>query len=71
MERLGNLKPLVEQRGDFINALETLSRYKSNMDWSNDPELKELGAIFDRGFKILRDEFQPALQKKIDAKYNG
>ena len=66
MEKSFDLQNLIELRSKFSEALELLSVYGSVMNWAKDPEVRELGEIYNRGFKILRDEFQTALQEKIN-----
>lgn len=57
------MKYVLKQRHTFDAALEKLSVFRSTMSYNDNPEVVALQAEFDKGFKELRDKFQPKLDK--------
>ena len=63
------MKYVLKQRHTFDAALEKLSVFRSSMTYDEDPEVVELLQEFEKGFKQLRDGFQPKLEKAAEKFY--
>lgn len=61
---MSDLEKLLDKKGMFLKALEDLSKFRSIMAYSNDPEMQQLQQVFDQGFTSLRDQFQKAMDEK-------